>query len=70
MVVKNSLKETRMKIFLMNKKEFAQFLQVAEQQYGRYENLSVIPSLEVALKISIALNKPVNEIFWFENDSS
>ena len=68
-MVTNVLKEIRMKQYMMNKKEFASMLEIAEQQYGRYENMSVVPSLEVALRVSCILDKPVNEIFKLENSS-
>ena len=62
-MVLNELKKIRMQQYLMNKKEFAQLIGVSEQQYCRYEGASAQPSLEVALRISNALNKSVNEIW-------
>jgi len=56
-----------MQQYMMNKKQFCQFIGVVEQQYGRYENMTSQPSLEVALRISKALNMTVNEI-WKLND--
>ena len=52
-----------MREYMMNKKEFAKFLGIAEQQYLRYENGNATPSLEIALKMSYILNKPVNDIW-------
>lgn len=66
-MVTNELKKIRMQQYLMNKKEFSEFLGVAEQQYCRYENMTSQPSLEIALRISTALSKSVNDI-WKIND--
>lgn len=63
MMIENDLKKIRMQQYMMNKKEFASFLGVAEQQYCRYENKTSQPSLEVALRISLALGKSVNDIW-------
>jgi DNA-binding XRE family transcriptional regulator len=52
-----------MQQYMMNKKEFSKFLNIAEQQYCRYENMTSQPSLEVALRISNALKITVNEIW-------
>jgi len=66
----NCLKKIRMQQFMMTKKEFAQFIGgVGESQYCRYEKSAAQPSLEVAIKISNALKKTVNEIWQIENSS-
>ena len=62
-MVINKLKEIRMREYLLSSRKFAEKLGVAEQQYQRYESGKVIPTLEIALKISIILNKSVNDIW-------
>lgn len=66
-MIKNTLKQFRMKDYLMNKKEFAQYLGISELQYGRYENSTNQPSLEIALIISKRLGKTVNDIWDIED---
>lgn len=66
-MIKNNLKKIRMQEYMMNKREFANILDIAEQQYSRYENGQTIPSLEIALKISDSIRKNINDI-WFLND--
>lgn len=63
-MLKNDLKKIRMKEYLMNIKEFSNFLEIDEKQYGRYERSLSSPSLEVAIKISQKLKKTVNEIWY------
>jgi len=67
-MIANDLKKIRMQKFLMNKKEFAKLLGIAEQQYLRYENGLGVPSLETCLKIAATLGCTVNEI-WFFSES-
>jgi DNA-binding XRE family transcriptional regulator len=62
-MIKNNLKEIRMKEYMLNKKEFAKMLDIAEQQYLRYENGITAPSLEVCLKIAKALSKKMDDIW-------
>ncbi|MBR0348017.1 MAG: helix-turn-helix transcriptional regulator [Clostridia bacterium] len=64
MMLNNNLKIIRMREYLMNKREFSKMLDIAEQQYSRYENGQSIPSLEIAIKISNSLQKNINDI-WF-----
>lgn len=66
-MLNNNLKKIRMQEYLMNKREFAKVLDIAEQQYSRYENGQTVPSLEIALKISNSIQKNINDI-WFLND--
>ena len=66
-MLNNNLKIIRMREYLMNKREFSKMLDVAEQQYSRYENGQSVPSLEIAIKISNSLQKNINDI-WFISD--
>jgi DNA-binding XRE family transcriptional regulator len=62
-MIKNKLKEIRMKEFMLNKKEFAKYLEIAERQYNRYENAIQQPSLETALYIAKKINKTVDDLW-------
>ena len=64
-MVKNNLQSIRMQApYMMNKKEFAQQIDVAEKQYLRYESGAIMPTLELCLRIAKKLNMPVEDI-WF-----
>lgn len=69
-MILNHLKEIRMKEYMMSKREFAAMLDIAEQQYLRYESGKVCPTLEIALKVSNVLHKSVNEIWSFSSVST
>lgn len=63
-MVKNRLKEIRMKEYLMNVSEFAKFLNINVSTYSQLENSKRHCSLQVALDISKKLNKTVNDIWY------
>lgn len=63
MSVHNRLKEVRHD-FRMTQTEFAAMLGVSVHQYNRYEKGASLPSLEVALRISEKVGRPVNELFY------
>lgn len=62
MPVVNNLKEIR-HAMKMEKGEFAEFLEINNSQYSRYENQHRQPTLEKALEISEKVNRTVNELF-------
>lgn len=66
MNILNNLKEIRMKIYMMSKRDFSRFLGIQEQQYLRYESGRTAPSLMICLKISKKLRIPVDEIWYLE----
>ncbi|MFB7304055.1 helix-turn-helix transcriptional regulator [Heyndrickxia sporothermodurans] len=68
MAVNNRLKTFRHK-HEMNQKEFADFLNVNQSQYNRYERNTIQPTLEIALKISDRLDRAVNDIFYLTDKS-
>ena len=47
-------------------KDFAEFLEISPNQYGRYENNKEQPSAENLFKICTKLNKQINEILYNE----
>lgn len=60
---KNSLRKIRHELEIDTQQEMADFLGIKQQQYSRYENNVVQPSLIVALEIAKKLNRPVESIF-------
>jgi len=65
-VVKNKLKEIRMREYIMSPGEFAIFLGMSIKTYSGWENGFSKPTLEKALYISEKLNKNVNDIWYLE----
>ena len=62
-VVMNNLRKIRHELEIDTQQEMAVFLGVKQQQYSRYENNVVQPSLAVALEIAKKLNRPIESIF-------
>jgi DNA-binding XRE family transcriptional regulator len=62
-MVKNHLKEIRMKEYMLNQTEFAELLEIDYRQYSRYEK-GIVPTSETMLKIAQKLNKKVEDIFY------
>lgn len=65
-MVKNRLKEIRMREFMMEPNEFAKLIGVNIKSYYSYEKDLSRPTLEVALEIAKKLNRTVNEIWYLE----
>lgn len=61
--IKNCLRKIRHEMEIDTQQEMADFLGIKQQQYSRYENNVVQPSLIVALGIARKLNRPVESIF-------
>lgn len=57
------LREIRHKKYMMNKKEFAELLEINYRQYLRYED-GVIPQPETMFKIARKLKMRVDEIWY------
>lgn len=66
MGVKNRLKEIRMREYLMELGEFAEFLGVSNKVYWSWENDKSRPTLEKALEVAAKLNKDVKDIWHLE----
>ena len=64
-MLKNKLKEIRLKEYMMNSREFAEMLEVKESTYCRWEKCDNNPNLELAYKIAEKLNKSVTDI-WYQ----
>ncbi|OAA91332.1 helix-turn-helix transcriptional regulator [Clostridium coskatii] len=68
-MVKNRLKEIRMKEYMMNQKEFcSNVLKMNPRTYSPIERNIVQGNMETAFKISEALNKRIEDI-WYEEKS-
>ncbi len=65
-MVKNKLKEIRMKEYMMSQKDFATFLDVQVKVYWSWENNKSKPTLEKALEIANKLNKNIMEIWYLQ----
>ena len=66
-MLKNRLKDIRMKEFLLNRREFARIINVSERQYCRYERMEAHPTLEVAFQIANILERKVDDIWSVES---
>ncbi len=66
-MVRNRLKEIRLKMLIEHQTDMALLLSISQQQYNRYERQIIQPTLETALRIAQKLNKPLEEIFYLED---
>lgn len=66
-VIKNKLLKKRLDMGYKKQKDFAQFLDIAQYQYNRYENNIVQPSIEVAYKIAKKIGSTMDELFYEES---
>ncbi len=65
-MVKNKLKEIRMKEHVMSSSEFSKFLNISLKTYSAWEIGRSKPTLEKALEIANKLNKDIKEIWYLE----
>ena len=68
MLVKNKLLELRLSLGYKFQKDFAEYLELGQYQYNRYERNENQPSLEVILNICSKdkLNIDPRELFYLE----
>jgi DNA-binding XRE family transcriptional regulator len=66
--VGNNLKEIRTKLG-MTQAELADLVGVARVSIIAIENGRFIPTIETALRISQALNVPIEKIFWLQENN-
>lgn len=65
-MIKNKLKEIRMKEYMIeSKSEFARILNVPVQTYIKWENEESSPNLDLAFTIAKKLNRTVIDI-WYQ----
>ncbi|WP_034440322.1 helix-turn-helix transcriptional regulator [Clostridium ihumii] len=67
MGVRNNLKEIRMAEYLMNSKEFCKLLGISQSTYSQIESNKQQGNIETILKISKALNRKVEDIWYLED---
>lgn len=65
-MVKNKLKEIRMKEYMLDSGEFAKFLGVPRSTYSQWENTSNNPTLTKAFEIATKLNRKLEDIWYSE----
>ena len=65
-MVKNRLREIRMREYMMNQKEFAELLKVDDKTYSSWEINHSRPNLERALEVAKILNKNIEDIWFLE----
>jgi len=63
-MVKNKLKEIRMKEYMMNSSEFCKVLGISISTYSKIESNKQQGNIETVLKISKALNRKVEDIWY------
>lgn len=61
-MIKNNLLQIRLSLGYKYAKDFAEYLGISANQYGRYESNSVQPTAETLYKICTKLKKPIEEI--------
>lgn len=68
MGVKNKFLDIRLRLGYKFQKDFAEFLEIGQYQYNRYERNERQPTLEVVLKIcgTDKLNMDPRDIFYLE----
>lgn len=65
-MVKNNLKEIRMREYMLNSSEFAKLLGISLSTYSQIESNKKNVSLENALIISEKLNRKIEDIWYRE----
>lgn len=63
-MVKNILKEIRMREYMMNSSEFCKVLGISISTYSQIESNKQQGNIETILKISTALNRKVEDIWY------
>lgn len=67
MAMRNRLREIRHD-HRMNQTEFAEYIKVTRSLYNKWEHQHSQPNPEWMLKLAKRLNKPVEEIFYLEDE--
>ena len=66
-MVKNKLKEIRMKEYMMNSNKFCKLIRISQSTYSQIETNKQQGNIETILKISKALNLKVEDIWYLED---
>lgn len=67
-MVKNRLLQIRLNLGYKKQKEFAEYIEVSQARYNKYENNSSQPGLDVLLRIAKKLNMKVDDIVYLEEN--
>lgn len=65
-MVKNRLKEIRMREYMLDSNEFAKLLGVPRSTYSQWETGSNNPTLNKAFEVAKKLNKRLEDIWYSE----
>ena len=65
-MIKNKLKEIRMREYMMTGQDFAKMLNVSRTTYSNWEVGTSRPTLDKALEIAKQLNKDIGYIWYLE----
>lgn len=68
MGVKNKLLEIRLGLGYKKQKDFADYIEVSQASYNKWENNSSQPGMETVLKISKKLKIKIEEIIYLEEE--
>ena len=63
-MVKNKLKEIRMREYMMNSSEFCKVIDISISTYSKIESNKQQGNIETIFKISKALNRKVEDIWY------
>ncbi|NEZ46484.1 helix-turn-helix domain-containing protein [Clostridium niameyense] len=66
-MVKNLLKEIRMREYMMDQKQFYTMLGISKSTYSQIENNKQQGNIKTILKIIKAFSRPVEEILFLED---
>jgi len=68
--IRNSLRKLRFESGEMTQQHLAEQVGVTRQTIIAIEGAKYSPSLELAFRLAAALNKPLDEVFQYENGAS
>jgi putative transcriptional regulator len=66
-MVKNRLKEIRMREYMLNSSEFAKMIHISLSTYSQIESNKQQGNIDTILKIAKALNRKVEDIWYLED---
>ena len=66
-MIKNRLKEIRMKEYMLSQIEFCKILEIPNTTYSNWESGVSRPTLEQSFNISDKLNKKLEDIWYLAN---
>lgn len=66
MTIKNNLLKIRFTLGYKFAKDFAEYLNINQNQYAKYECQTIQPASKILLHMCKRLNKPIEEIIYEE----